>query len=335
MNEPGKVIIRATNWLGDSVITIPAVRAVRQVCPSASISLIAPRAFTDLWENEPSVDRVIPISRPTPLGEKLRLIRLLRSGRYDLGVLFPNSFESALWFYLGGVHSRLGYVKCGRGMLLNRRFSPPEIGGHQVRHYLDLVRALGDFTVEPRPSVRVPENARRRADELLDGFGLEEGETLIGINPGAAYGEAKCWPRDSFAGLIKILCDRLGARIIVVGSASERGQAESLRSGMEQKVFNVAGKTSIMQLAAVAQRCSVFVTNDTGPMHLACAVGTPVVAIFGPTDPEATGPLGESVIVREKVDCAPCMKRECPTDHRCMTAISSEEVYQAVVQLLK
>jgi heptosyltransferase-2 len=330
-----KIVIRGANWLGDSIITIPAVRGLRKLFPSASLDMITPHNLADLWENERAIDRVIALDRPTHPREKLRLIRLLRSSRYDLGVLFPNSFESALWFFLGRVRTRLGYQRCGRGILLNRKVIADGKSGHQVYHYLNLVKSLGSFETDSTPSVRIPEELRLWANKLLQGSGAVIGSPVIGINPGSTYGKAKCWPSDRFSELIRLLRERLGAHIIIFGSPAERALAESLYRGTRRSVLNLAGETTVMQLAALAARCNAFVSNDTGPMHVACAVGTAVVAIIGPTDPAATGPLGESAIIRKRVNCAPCFERECPTDHRCMELIAVEEVFREVTRILK
>jgi len=335
MNEFKKIIIRGTNWLGDSVISIPAVGAVRQLFPSASLSMVAPANLASLWENERSIDHVIPVGRPTTLWEKLRIIRLLRSDRYDLGILFPNSFESALWFILAGVRKRLGYATCGRGLLINWKVDPAGHGGHQVHHYLNLVRALGTIHAEPRPSINIPDRLRQWARDALQKKGFTKSDLLVGINPGSVYGPAKCWPPEKFAALIRLVRERRGVPVIIVGGERERALADSLCHGTGRDVFSMAGETTVMQLAALMERCAVVVSNDTGPMHLACAVGTPVVAIIGPTDPRATGPLGPHLIVRSAVECSPCFKRRCPTDHRCMTELSVEEVYRATEQLLK
>lgn len=329
-----RIVIRGTHWLGDAVITIPAVRALRSLFPSASISMIAPENLAELWGREGSVNRVIPIGRPTGLAEKTRLIRSLRGERFDLGVLFPNSFESALWFYCGGVRERLGYSTCGRGLLLTRRVPPPRAGGHQVRRYCELVRTLGGVRPDAHPSLAVPADLRAWARERLRRDGIDENRRVLGINPGSTYGSAKCWPAERFSELITLLASRSGAVCVVVGGARERALAGRICAGAGAGALNLAGETTVMQLAALITRCSAFVSNDTGPMHLACAVGTPVVGIIGPTDPDATGPLGKSVILRKRVACAPCLKRECPTDHRCMTGISAEEVCAAAEQLM-
>ena len=327
MSDFKKIVIRGTNWLGDSVITIPSVKALKRLYPSASLGIIAPANLAGLWENEGAVDHVLPVARPTGIREKLRLIKLIRAGRYDLGVIFPNSFESALWCFLSGVRRRLGYATCGRGLLLNRKVRPLNDGGHQVRRYLNLVRALGPIHSEPAPSIAVPDGLRQWAHDALRAKGIVENDRLVGINPGSTYGPAKCWPPDKFAGLIRLLRERLGVSVVIVGGKRERALADALCRGIGKGVVNMACETTVMQLAALLERCAVVVSNDTGPMHL--------TGVIGPTDPVATGPLGTHLLIRSEVECSPCLKRRCPTDHRCMTSISVDRVYEAVVNLLK
>ena len=361
MSETVRIAVRGTNWLGDSVIAIPAVRALRALFPGSPITMLAPANLACLWELEGSADRVVPVPRPAGLRGARTLIAALRRDRYDLGVLLPNSFSSALLFFLGGVRRRVGYATDGRGLLLTspvpvprgKRLADPrnhggharrgEAGegaasafeGHQVHRYLALVRTLGAVEADPRPSLGLPASLLEQADALLRARGVAPGRTVVGLNAGATYGEAKCWPQERFASLARLLRDRLGAAILAVGGAAERERAGAVCAPLGPDGINVAGETTVAQLAALAARCAVFVSNDTGPMHLAAAVGTPVVAVVGPTDPVATGPLSNrATIVRRETSCAPCLKRRCPADHRCMTAVAAEEVFAALRNLL-
>jgi heptosyltransferase-2 len=361
MSETVRIAVRGTNWLGDSVITIPAVRALRALFPGSPITMLVPANLACLWEIEGSADRVVPMQRPAGLRGARALIAALRRDRYDLGILLPNSFSSALLFLLGGVRRRVGYATDGRGLLLTspvpvprgeRPARPRDRGGrarrdgaggrtpsgfegHQVHRYLALVRTLGAVEADPRPSLRLPSPLLEQADALLRERGIAPGRKVVGLNAGASYGEAKCWPQERFASLARLLRDRLGAAVLAVGGAAERQRAEAVCAPLGPDGINVAGETTVAQLAALAARCEVFVSNDTGPMHLAAAVGTPVVAIVGPTDPAATGPLSDrATIVRRDTPCAPCLKRRCPTDHRCMTAVAAEEVFAAVRNLM-
>lgn len=334
MSDTVRIAVRGTNWLGDSVVTIPAVRALRALFPGSPITMLAPGYLAGLWEQEGSVDRVLPVPRPSRLRGMRVLIAALRRDRYDLGVLFPNSFSSALLFLLGGVRRRIGYATDGRSFLLTSPVPAAAAAGHQVHRYLALVRTLGQVEADPRPSLRVSDELLAWADALLREGGIPPGRPVVGINAGSTYGEAKCWPQERFAVLARMLRDRLGAAVVAVGGTPERKRAGAICAPLGPDALNAAGKTTVMQCAAIARRCAVFVSNDTGPMHLAAAVGTPVVAVIGPTDPDATGPLGERVLVRRKTGCAPCLLRRCPTDHRCMLSITVEEVFDAVRQLM-
>lgn len=330
MSGTARIAIRGANWLGDSVISIPAVRAIRALFPGSAITMLAPAELAELWEQEGSADRVLTVPRPARLPGALRLVGALRREKYDLGILFTNSFSSALFFFMGGVRRRVGYATDGRSILLTSRVPPPPPGLHQAHRYLRVAHAMGPVEYDARPSLRVPEPLLAWADAILRGAGFAPGRPVVGINAGSAYGEAKCWPVERFAALARMVRDRLGAAVVAVGGARERGRAEAICSPLGPDALNAAGETTVMQCAALAGRCGVFVSNDTGPMHLAAAVGTPVVAIFGPTDPGATAPLGERMIVRRGAACAPCTARRCPADHRCMTAVTAEDVFAAV-----
>jgi heptosyltransferase-2 len=331
------IVVRATNWLGDSVLTIPAVRAVKNIRPSARLDIIAPAHLADLWHNERAVDGVIAVNRPTRFGEKARLVGKLRRARYGYGILFPNSFESALWFYLGGVKERIGFARHGRGALLTVRVPEPAGRRHQMYHYLSIVEHFGGSpVVAPPPRIEIPERLDVWAAATLKAEGLDDAAPLVGVCPGATYGDAKCWLPRRFSELAERLHREHAAQTIVFGGGGKECElAGEIRRHAAGCAVNMAGKTTVMQLAALMKRCALLVTNDTGPMHVASAVGTPVAAIFGPTDPHATGPLGESVIIQKAVECAPCFKRVCPVDHRCMAAVTVDDVFSAVVAFLK
>lgn len=335
MEDVRRIIIRGTNWVGDSVITQPAVTALRALAPEARIDIIAPIHIVPLWENEQAVDGVLPIPRPTPFREKTAIIRKLRDGKYDLGLLLPNSFESALWFYLGGVKRRVGFRTCGRGFMLTTAITPPPDDSHQVFRYLSLAGTLGAVAQKPVPSITLTAAREAWARDFLRGRDVREGVALMGINPGAAYGPAKCWPPERFAELIRTAHEKSGMRTLIVGAPGDRPLARKTDELSGHLAINAAGETDIMQCAALIAQCRVFVSNDTGPMHLAAAVGTPVVALFGPTIPGATGPRGIHTVIHKETPCAPCEFRECPRDHRCMRAITADEVYAETTRLME
>jgi heptosyltransferase-2 len=292
--------------------------------------------LADLWEANPAIDEVIPYDMPAGVGRifgELRIARLIREKMIDLAVIFPRSFSSALIVFLAGIPRRIGYKSEGRAPLLTERIDCPAelLSRHRMYYYLHLIEPLGSYPSPSLPSLSLNGRQERWADTFLSRTGLK-GTVLVGLNPGATYGEAKCWPSERFAELGRRLIREQGASILIFGSSRPREEAlnATIAEGIGEGCLNLSGRTSLLELAALLRRCRLLVTNDTGTMHIAAAVGTRVVAIFGPTDPRTTYPLGEGhVIIREEVSCAPCLKRVCPGDHRCMELISVAHVLEA------
>jgi heptosyltransferase-2 len=335
------ILVRAANWVGDAVMSLPALRAIRERNPDAHIAILARPWVADLYRREPFCDEHIPA--PRTWGGRLRLVRALRQRRFDAAILLPNSLESALVARLGGIPRRIGYNRDGRGWLLTSAIAPPqpqEIPPHQSFYYLELLHRAGIITELP-PATPIllhgAEDASRAGREVFDAMGLRQ--PVIGVSPGAENSRAKQWPLERFVEAAIQLAASLDAAVVLFGSAREqtlcRLAAEEIRrSGT--RVLNLAGETTLGQFVELAAACRVFLTNDSGAMHVASALGVPTVAVFGPTDWIATAPAGpRSLIVRQAVECSPCMLRDCPIDHRCMTAITSEQVAQAALELVK
>jgi len=330
-----KILIRGPNWVGDSVLAIPAMKAVRTRFPNAEITLLVRPWVAGLFKSAPFIDQVWIEPRPSSLGDWTRITRSMRTRRFDLGVLLPNSFESALAMFLGRVAMRLGYATDGRRLLLTDPVSPLDQPRHQLHYYLGLLKSLS-ITVE-RPSIEISATAEERMDarRLLDEAGISSKERFLVINPGAAYGSAKRWHEQRFAELGDRLTKQLSMRAAIVGSLNEKAVANEIRSLMKVPAVVLTGKTSLESLIGVLSECSLMVTNDSGPMHIAAALGTPTIAVFGPTDESVTGPFGPRTrIVKHPVDCSPCLLRECPIDHRCMTRVTVNDVYRAAMDLL-
>jgi heptosyltransferase-2 len=310
-----KILIRATNWIGDAVMSLPAIRAVRERFPAAEIVVLARPWVADLYSREAGVSRIIRYP-----GRSLGLIRALRAERFESAILLQNAFEAALVARLAGIPRRIGYNRDGRGWLLTDALAVPlpgEIARHERFYYLELLRRAG--LIE-----RLPECAAIR----LTGWETEPGET-IGISPGAAYGNAKRWLPERFAEAAL----RLGGAVTIFGSAAERALcetvAERIRAG-GGTARNLAGETTLAEFIAQAAACRLFLTNDSGAMHIASALGVPTVTVFGATDHTTTGPTGPLArVVREPVDCSPCLLRECHIDHRCMTRVTVVQVVEA------
>ena len=334
-----RILVRQVNWLGDAVLTLPTLEALRRRFPGAELALLARGWVGGLFTGHPAVGRVIELPAGGALGlaGRWQLARALRAQGFDLAVVLPNSFDAALTPWLAGIGRRVGYGTDGRGWLLTDPLPCPRRaqGRHQAERYLDLARALG-AQGSAELQLPVPARARQQAEALLRGAGIAAGEAVLAVSPGSIYGRAKRWPAERFATVADALVERRRARVILVGSAREGAILAEVAARMRQPCVNLAGRTDLPGLAGVLARARLLLANDSGAMHVAAAVGTPVVAVFGPTDADATGPLGGAHrILREPVPCSPCLLRECPIDHRCMRRLGAERVLQEVLDVFE
>jgi heptosyltransferase-2 len=331
--------VRATNWVGDAVMSIPALRVLHEKFPAAEISILAKPWVADLYGREPFCHRLIPYS-PTSLASKWQAARALRSENFDCAILLQNAFEAAAIAFLARIPERIGYARDGRSPLLTRAIAVPkpgEIPPHERFYYLELLHRAGILDALPdNEFIRLDGAPAARAAGLDRFRALGLGETIVGVSPGAAYGTAKQWLPDRFASAASRVARDLGARIAIFGSQSERELCGSVAQACTAPAKNFAGETSLAEFIEMAAACRVYLTNDSGAMHIASALGVPTVTVFGPTDEEGTGPTGPLArIVREPVECSPCLKRECPIDHRCMIRVEADRVAQVALDLLK
>ncbi len=338
--------MRAPNWIGDAVMCEPAIRGLRSLFPEAEITMLAKRAVAELFSAAPELSRVVLYDDKGPhagLSGKWSLAGTLRRHGFDLAVLFQNAFEAAFLAWLAGIPQRYGYATDGRVFFLTTPVAVPSRsrGGHQVEYYWNLLKPLGLSGTASSPTLCVTADESRQLDVRLAGAGVGLSDLVIGINPGSTYGSAKRWLPERFAEVAQRLAERIGqdesAQVVVVilGARGEESLGKDIAARIKGRSVVLSGATTIRELMAVVKRCRLLITNDTGPMHIAAACGVPVVAVFGPTDSQTTAPYGqEQSIVREAVDCAPCLLRECPIDHRCMTRIPVDRVYEAAVQQL-
>lgn len=333
-----EILVRAPNWVGDNIFAVPAVQRLKREFPSARLTVLAARGVTPVWELAEGVDGVIPFELRGGFrdwGGKLRLIRRLREESFDLAVIFPRSFESALWIRLAGVPRILGYGENGRSLLLTRlaRSDRGYRDTPRVDYYYRLLDGGGGEAAAPPARLVISPELRRRALDLLGEAGIDPGKRpLAGLHPRASYGPAKCWPPDNFARLARWLSERKGAAVVLFGTAGERASLEEIAAG--SGAANLAGRTDLKTLAAAISLCRVVAANDSGPLHLAAALGVGAVGLYGSTDPGATGPRGEKVrVIYQGVECSPCLKRVCPRDFSCMTKITPEEVMAAVEEV--
>ncbi|MGH9718857.1 MAG: lipopolysaccharide heptosyltransferase II [Bryobacteraceae bacterium] len=335
-----KILIRATNWLGDAVMSLPAIRAVRHRFPEAEIAVLARPWVADLYARETSVSRMIPYPGPGEWRAKWATARALRSEHFHCAILLQNAFEAAVVANVARIPERIGYDRDGRALLLTQAVpvpKPGEIPRHERFYYLELLRRAGLIErIEDYAGAIQLEGARQAAEAGAAAFArLGVPLPVVGVSPGAAYGNAKRWIPSHFVEAASIVAAREQASVAVFGSPAERDLCESVASGMPN-ARNFAGRTTLAEFIDFAAACRVYLTNDSGAMHVASALGVPTVAVFGATDDTTTGPTGEnSRVVREPVDCSPCLLRECPIDHRCMTRVPAGRVAQVGLDLLK
>jgi heptosyltransferase-2 len=334
-----KILVRATNWVGDAVMSLPALRALRERFPNAEISILAKPWVADLYGREPFCDRLIPYTA-ADLGSKRRAARELRPFGFDCAILLQNAFEAAAIVYLAGIPERIGYARDGRSLLLTRAIAVPhqgKIARHERFYYLELLKRAGILDNMPANDlIRLDGAAAARGAGNQRFRELGMGDVVIGISPGAAYGSAKRWLPDRFATAAGSVARELGAVVAVFGSKEERELCASVTTLIGANARNFAGQTSLGEFIEMAAACRVYLTNDSGAMHIASALGVPTVAVFGATDDAATGPTGPLArVIREPVDCSPCLKRECPIDHRCMTRVDPSRVAEAALLQIK
>jgi heptosyltransferase-2 len=322
-----RVLVRAPNWVGDVVLSLPALRDVRRSTPTARLEVLARGWVADLYRAVPEVDGVVESRGHRADAWALR-------GRADLAVILPNSFAAAFALWRARIPERWGYATDGRGFLLTRRCRvPPELRGRsQVYYYRAMLEGVGVAVEGPADaSLRCPDEWAAHARTILGDDG-----PWLGVNPGAFYGSAKRWMSERFAAAADLVARRTGARIAILGGRDERPLGETIAAQLRAPFRLLCGETRLRDLVGVLSRLRLLLTNDSGPMHVAAALGVPLVAVFGSTDWAETAPVGERQrLVREDVPCAPCRLRECPIDHRCMSRVDVDRVAAAALDLLQ
>jgi heptosyltransferase-2 len=334
--EPQNILVRMPNWIGDLVMATPVLTDLRNAFPKANITAMCRRPLCDLLEQDEAIDELFCFARPSndfSRREEMRdIIAKIKVGHYDTGILLTNSFSSAWWFWQGRVKRRIGYSAHFRGFLLNDSISFSKEKEHQVITYKKLLSPLGVPLSETAPRLYLTEKEIEEAKTLLTQRGYIEGKKLIGINPGAAYGSAKCWPPERFKALAMRLLLETDAYVVFFGDNTTAALVKEIAQGLPEKVIDLAGVTSLRELASIIKECTVLVTNDSGPMHIGAALNVALVALFGSTDEELTGPYTQMQnVIRKRVECSPCFKRTCPIDFRCMKGIGVDEVVERVL----
>jgi heptosyltransferase-2 len=334
------IMIRATNWVGDAILALPAIRAVRQKFPEAYIAIVARPYVAEIYRDQAICDELIPYDTKgmhRGWSNRAKLAGELRARKFDVALLLQNAFDAAWLAWRAGIPERIGYARDGRRLLLTKAFvvpKPREIPSHEKFYYLELLRRAGWIEQLPNDdhiALHVPEARRAKAADTLREAGVRPHALRVALGAGASYGSAKCWPPERFAEWASRFQAETDGDLILFGTAAEVPVSNAIVAAMKRKPVDITGKTPIGDLPALLSRCHLFLGNDSGAMHVAAAVGLPVVAVFGPTDPFGTAPVTPRfTIVQEKPYCSPCFLRRCPTDHRCMKNITPEMVSAAV-----
>ena len=344
MSDPRCVAVLAPNWLGDAVMALPAIADLRRRFPSARIVVAARRSVGDVFRLAAFIDEVITLQGTGQWWRHVafeRDVRALRAAGADAALLLPNSFATAWLVVRAGIPERWGYASDMRGRLLTRPIQRPKGSLHQGAYYQHLIGSLGIDVGPLEPALTIPDSAIAAARRVLVDRGWDNARPLVVLAPGAAYGTAKRWIPAYVSRLIDDLVGQ-GTTCVLVGSRADTSTTRDIRSAVDEanrlQVIDVSGETSLEALAGMLSIAQACVSNDSGAMHLAGAVGTPLVAIFGPTRESETAPLtrtgGRAEVLTHQVWCRPCMLRECPIDHRCMTGIDPRRVLVSVKRLL-
>jgi heptosyltransferase-2 len=339
--SPKNIIVRMPNWVGDLVMSTPVLADVRAAYPEAKITVMCKTAIAPLLSFDPAIDELFSFTEAESffrrIGER-NIIAKLRNGKYDLGILLPNSFSSAWRFWQGKVEQIVGFKANGRTPLLDIPVPFPKLRKtqHLVLTYKALLEPLGIPLSSTAPRLFLKDEEIEGAWQFLTRFNVTKENKLIGINPGAAYGSAKCWLPERFRAVAEKLVDADPRYVVLFFSDfSNKDVVGEICLGLSPRVVNLAGQTSLRELMALLKICNAFLTNDSGPMHIADSLGTPLVALFGSTDPTVTGPYHQrDHVIQKPVSCAPCLKRKCTLDFACMKKIGVEEVVESLRKLL-
>lgn len=340
-----RVVVRGTNWVGDAVMTVPALRELRRVLPHAHITLATRSWAEGLFMDADFLNDLLIYDR-RDFRAVAHQMREWRKRSFDLALLFQNAFEAALISFAARVPVRIGYATEQRGALLTHPLPLPSWRSerHEVFYYLNLVAELERLLYgasdiaerEPEFALNVSETRKAEARELLSSEGARMSSSIVALCPGSTNSRAKRWPAASYAALADRFITEIGANVVLVGSPDELEVSREVAAQMRHHPLMLTGKTNLAQAVAVLSLADVLVTNDTGPAHIAAALNRPTFVIFGPTDPRTTRPFSNAAeIIRRPPDCAPCMLRDCPIDHRCMTAITPDEVFMSAARMMK
>ncbi|MFC1859184.1 lipopolysaccharide heptosyltransferase II [Thermodesulfobacteriota bacterium] len=336
-NKVRRLLVRSTNWIGDAIMTTPAVRAIRKNFPDAEISVLAKPWVAPIFESNPYTDQILIYdthAKHKGIIGKFRVGRELKPLRFDAAILLQNAFEAAVITFIAGIPARIGFNTDGRRFLLTHAVpcKPETKKIHQTDYYLEILRGVALETDGRHLDLVLSEADKLRATEVLRQYGVTEKDILVGINPSATFGPAKQWFPERFARLSDKISESFGTRILIFGGPGDIELGKKILHFMQQQPINLTGMTSLGEAMALIARCNLFITNDSGLMHVAAALDVPQVAIFGSTNSTTTGPMGsKSSTIQVPMACSPCLKPQCPDGHlNCMTLIDVDMVFEAV-----
>lgn len=336
--DPKNIIVRMPNWLGDFVMATPILQDLKNHWPQAAITALCQGPLTQILHADPHVDQILSFKKPKDWFNKketLDILDPLKNGKFDLGILLTHSFSSAWWFWRANIPTRMGFRSHWRSLLLNVPvpFPSNHDSQHLVKTYKMLLDPLGMPISNTSPTLYLTDAEKTQAKKHLDLLGVKSDSILIGINPGAAYGTAKCWIPERFRQVTEKLLKNPKIVLLYFGDQMGLPLVNEICRDLN-RVINLAGKTTLRELMAFIQECHLFLTNDSGPMHLASALNVPLLALFGSTSHATTGPYKKGKVIHKQVPCSPCYRRECPIDFRCMKQIEVNEVYQNLIEML-
>ncbi|CAN2045501.1 heptosyltransferase II [Candidatus Magnetomoraceae bacterium gMMP-1] len=341
MKNIKKLLIRSTNWIGDAIMTTPAVRAIKKNFPGAEITMLAKPWVAPVFDNSPYVDHVIiydDSGKHKGITGKFRLAKELKPCAFDAAILLQNAIEAAIITFLAKIPIRIGYNTDVRGLLLTHSIKcTPEIKKlHQTKYYLEILKGAGFITDGTMLDLFLSRKDQVRAKEILKSCGISDKDLIVGINPSATFGSAKQWFPERYARLADKIQQSYNAKIIIFGGPKDRMLGEKISEMMQHELINLCGKTSLEEAIALIEQCNLFITNDSGLMHIAAALDIPLIAIFGSTNPVTTGPWSDkSKIISISAQCSPCLKPECPlVHHKCMDEIKVDMVFKAVMEMM-
>lgn len=321
------ILVRMPNWIGDLIMATAVLEELKKKYPKAKITAMCLKANCPLLQNNPFIDEILAFEKCSIFSKKgAFLIKELKEKKFDMGILLTNSFSSAYFFYGAKIPLRVGYKMHFRSFLLNIKRRFPKEKQHLVETYLDLLKSLS-INASASPKIFLSKNAQDSAKKTLKEIGYR-GEKLIGVNPFAAYGSAKCWPLERFLKIAEVLASE-GFFVVFFGSKKDK-----ISFVEKPNIVNLVGKTDLEELSALIKECHLFLTNDSGPMHIAAALNVPLLALFGSTDEKQTGPYKTGRIIKKKTLCSPCFQRVCKRDFACMLNIETKEVIETIKQML-